>query len=661
MTPEVGYFALLLALFISGSQSAMPFVAARRHDPGVAAFVDQAALGQFTFIAIAFGSLTYAFVTSDFSVEVVAANSHTTKPLLYKISGVWGNHEGSMLLWVLILSLFGAAVAIFGRNLPDQLRINVLGVHGMVGFGFLAFIVFTSNPFARLAQAPDDGNGLNPILQDPGLAIHPPFLYLGYVGFSMAFSFAVGALIEGKVDACWARWVRPWVLAAWCFLTIGITLGSAWAYYTLGWGGWWFWDPVENASFMPWISGTALLHSALVVERRNALVSWTVLLAILTFSLSLIGTFLVRSGVLTSVHSFALDPARGIFILGLILIATGGALTLYAFRVAHLKYGTPFAPISRESGLTANNVLLSAAAATVFLGTFYPLIIDMIGHDKISVGPPYYNRTFVPIMVPLLLIMVVGPMLKWKRDNIGAAVGRLKYGVVASLLIAILVLIVTLGRDVVAAAFMAVAVWLVVGSFAALAYRTRLGGVPLATTWRLARTTPRAFYGLVIAHAGMGITVAGITGMTSWATERIAMMQPGQSLELSGYRLRLVSVGDVPGPNYEAERGTFEVTRNGRSVGELISERRFYPVRQQQTTAAGIRTNLISNLYVAIGEPDSNGAWAVRFYYHPFMPWVWIGALTMALGGFVSLFDRRLRVGVPQRVPRHVLAAPAGS
>jgi cytochrome c-type biogenesis protein CcmF len=576
--------------------------------------------------------------------------------MLYKVSGVWGNHEGSMLLWVLVLSLFGAAVAVFGGNLPDRLRANVLGVHGMVGLGFLAFIVLTSNPFARLAEAPNDGNGLNPILQDPGLAVHPPFLYLGYVGFSMAFSFAVAALIEGRVDACWARWVRPWVLAAWCFLTIGITLGSAWAYYTLGWGGWWFWDPVENASFMPWIAGTALLHSALVVERRNALVSWTILLAILTFSLSLIGTFLVRSGVLTSVHAFATDPARGVFILGLILLASGGALTLYALRAQHLRYGAPFAPISRESGLTVNNVLLSAAVATVFLGTFYPLIVDMIGNDKISVGPPYYNRTFVPIMVPLLLAMAVGPMLKWKRDDLRSALGRLRYPALVSVLVAILVLIITFGRNAIAATFMAVAAWLVVGSLAAWAYRTRLGAAPLATTLRLARTAPRAFYGLVIAHAGMGITVAGITGMTSWATEKIEMLRPGQSLQLSGYDLRFRSIGNVPGPNYEAERGTFDITSNGRFVIRLFSERRFYPVRQQQTTAAGIRTNLMSNLYVALGDPDGNGGWAVRFYYHPFMPWVWIGTLTMAFGGFVSLADRRLRVGVPQRIPRHAAA-----
>jgi cytochrome c-type biogenesis protein CcmF len=564
-----------------------------------------------------------------------------------------------MVLWVLVLSLFGAAVAVFGGNLPDTLRANALAVHGMIGLGFLAFIIFTSDPFARLDPAPAEGNGLNPILQDPGLAIHPPFLYLGYVGFSVAFSFAVAALIEGRVDACWARWVRPWVLAAWCFLTIGITLGSAWAYYTLGWGGWWFWDPVENASFMPWLAGTALLHSALVVERRNALVSWTILLAIITFSLSLIGTFLVRSGVLTSVHTFAQDPARGVFILALILFSTGGALALYAFRVPHLKYGTPFAPISRESGLILNNVLLSAAVGTVFLGTFYPLVVDMIGEDKISVGPPYYNRTFVPIMVPLLIAMTIGPILKWKRDDVRGAVGRLKYPAVASLFAAILVLLLTFGRSIFTAAFMAIAAWLVIGSLTALAYRTRLGSAPLATSLRLARTMPRAFYGLVLAHAGMGITVAGITGMTTWATEKLDLMRPGQSLQLSGYDLRFRSVGKVPGPNYDAERGTFDVTRNGRLVTQLFSERRFYPVRQQQTTVAGIRTNLMSNLYVALGEPDADGAWAVRFYYHPFMPWVWIGALTMAFGGFVSLSDRRLRVGAPQRVLRHAAAVPA--
>lgn len=649
MAAEAGSFALILALFIALAQASVPFIAGARREPRITTFVRQAALGQFLFIAIAFGCLTYTFVGSDFSVQVVAANSHTLKPLLYKVSGVWGNHEGSMLLWVLILSLFGAAVAVFGTKLPHRVLANVLGVHALIGLGFLIFIVATSNPFARLAAPPSDGNGLNPILQDPGLAIHPPFLYLGYVGFSMAFSFSIAALIDGKVDASWARWVRPWVLAAWCFLTIGITLGSAWAYYTLGWGGWWFWDPVENASFMPWLAGTALLHSALVVERRNALLGWTILLGIVTFSLSLVGTFLVRSGVLTSVHSFAQDPARGAFILALLLIFTGGALTLFAVRAPHLNQGAPFAPISRESGLTLNNVVLTTAVATVFLGTFYPLIIDMIGKDKISVGPPYYSMTFIPIMVPLLVIMAIGPVLKWKRDELGPALGRLRVPALGSLAVAIAVLAITLGQRFLVAFFMALAAWLILASLFLMIHRTRIGSARLDTSLRLARTTPLAFYGMVLAHAGMGITVAGITGMTAWATEKIELLRPGQSLQLSGYDVRLRSVGDVQGPNYEAERGIFDISRNGKAITQIHSERRFYPVRQQQTTAAGIRTNLIWNLYVTLGDPDGKGAWAVRFYYHPFMPLVWIGALTMAFGGFVSLADRRFRVGAPQR------------
>jgi cytochrome c-type biogenesis protein CcmF len=659
MSAQIGYFALVLALVIALMQALAPYAARRRRDPAIAAFVDQAALGQLLFIALAFASLTYAFVTSDFSLQVVAENSHTTKPLLYKISGVWGNHEGSMVLWILILAIFGATVALSGGNIPDTLRARTLSVHAMISFGFLAFILWTSNPFAILPEPPADGNGLNPILQDPGLAIHPPFLYLGYVGFSMAFSFSVAALIEGKVDACWARWVRPWVLAAWCFLTIGITLGSAWAYYTLGWGGWWFWDPVENASLMPWLSGTALLHSALVVERRNALVSWTILLGILTFSLSLIGTFLVRSGVLTSVHAFALDPARGIFILALIVVATGGALTLYAIRAPALKAAAPFSIVSRESGLTLNNVLLCVLAFTVFLGTFYPLVIDMIGRDKISVGPPYYNRTFVPLVVPLLIAMVIGPALKWKRDHALTALQRLRLAAVAALVVGLLVLTMTFGRNIPAAIFMGIAAWIVVGSLIVLMQRIRLGSAPLATSMRLAGNTPRAFYGLIIAHAGVGIVVAGITGMTAWASEKIEQLRPGQTLHLAGYDVHLRAVGNVLGPNYEAERGVFDIARNGRAIARLSSERRFYPVREQQTTAAGIRTNLLSNLYVVLGDPDGAGGWTVRFYYHPFMPLVWIGALTMALGGLVSLTDRRLRVGAPQRALRTLGLAAA--
>ncbi|WP_315754409.1 heme lyase CcmF/NrfE family subunit [Bradyrhizobium sp. SZCCHNRI2007] len=661
MTAEAGSFALILALVVSLVQSIVPFAALRRQSAMIAGFVRHAALTQFLFVAIAFACLTSLFVHSDFSVQVVAANSHTLKPLLYKVSGVWGNHEGSMLLWVLILSLFGAAVALFGTNLPERLQSNVLGVHGMIGLGFLAFIVSTSNPFARLVDAPLEGNGLNPILQDPGLAFHPPFLYLGYVGFSMAFSFSVAALIEGKVDAGWARWVRPWVLAAWCFLTIGITLGSAWAYYTLGWGGWWFWDPVENASFMPWLAGTALLHSALVVERRSALQSWTILLGIVTFSLSLIGTFLVRSGVLTSVHAFAQDPSRGAFILALILVATGGALTLYAIRAPSLKHGALFAAVSRESGLVLNNVLLTAAVATVFLGTFYPLLVDMLGNDKISVGPPYYNLTFVPIMVPLLLAMVIGPVLKWKRDLLVAALQRLRLAGGLAAFVAVAILVATFGQRFLVAFFFGIAVWLVIGSLMVLAHRVRLGTTtPLATSLNLARTTPLAVYGLVLAHAGMGVTVAGITGMTAWASEKVQMLRPGQSLQLAGYDIKLRSIGKFPGPNYEAERGSFDITRNGKPFTQLSSERRFYPVRQQQTTAAGIRTNLIWNVYVTLGDPDDKGAWAVRCYYHPLVPLVWIGALMMACGGFISLADRRFRVGAPRRAMRAVpTAVPA--
>jgi cytochrome c-type biogenesis protein CcmF len=638
-------------------QSIVPLLGAHRRDAAAMAVGSYAALGQLALIALAFGCLTYTFVTSDFSNSTAAANSHTAKPLLYKVSGVWGNHEGSMLLWVLILALFGAAVAHFGLNIPKTLRARVLAVQGAIGAGFLAFILFTSNPFARLSPAPLEGNGLNPILQDPGLAIHPPCLYLGYVGFSMAFSFSVAALIEGNVDACWARWVRPWVLAAWCFLTIGITLGSAWAYYTLGWGGWWFWDPVENASFMPWLAGTALLHSALVVERRNALMGWTILLGILTFSLSLIGTFLVRSGVLTSVHAFAQDPARGVFILGLIVLVTGGALTLYAIRVPALKGGSPFAPVSREGSLIVNNMFLTAAAATVFLGTFYPLVIDLTGSDKISVGPPYYNLTFVPIMIPLLIVVAIGPFLKWKRDQIMVALRHLKWAGLIALAGVTLVAALSLGRFLAAASAMGLALWLIAGSLGVLAYRCRLGQVSLYKSWELASRTPRSVYGLVTAHMGLGFAIAGITGVTAWSSEAILMMRPGQTAAISGYDVRLLGTRPVEGPNYSADRAEFEVTSKGVPVTHLASERRFYPVREQQTTNAGIRTNLISNIYIALGEPDSKGSWAVRIYYHPLAPWIWLGGFTMALGGFISLADRRLRVGAPQ--PARRLAAAA--
>jgi cytochrome c-type biogenesis protein CcmF len=663
MIPEIGHYALVLAIWLSVAQAVVPLVGFKRNNAVLMGFAREAALAVLAFVALSYAALTYAYVTSDFTVANVVANSHTAKPLVYKISGVWANHEGSMLLWVLILALFGGALAFFGKSLPLTLKANALAVQGMISLGFLTFIEFTSNPFDRLAFAPADGQGINPILQDPGLAIHPPFLYLGYVGFSMAFSFSVAALIEGKVDAAWARWVRPWVLGAWCFLTIGITLGSAWAYYTLGWGGWWFWDPVENASFMPWLAGTALLHSALVVERRTALVGWTILLGIITFSLSLVGTFLVRSGVLTSVHAFATDPARGSFILALLVLATGGALTLYTIRYPTLKQGSQFAIVSREGALTLNNVLLVVACATVFLGTFYPLLIDLLTKDKISVGPPYFNRTFVPIMTPLCVVMAIGPMLKWKRSDIFEALVRLKHYAIAVGVLTAIVLVVSIRfgfLSALGAAFgMGLALWMVAGSLAVIAHRVRLGAVPYETTVRLARTTPLSFYGLAVAHAGMGVVVAGITGMSSWQTETVQMMRPGQGLNHSGYDVRFRTREVVAGPNYETERGTFDVSVNGRPLTTLVSERRYYPVRDQTTTSAGIRTNLISNIYITLGEPDTRGAWPVRFYYHPFAPWLWLGGFTMALGGFLSLADRRLRVGLPQSA-RKPMPAPEG-
>jgi cytochrome c-type biogenesis protein CcmF len=645
---ETGHFALILTFTLALAQALVPMAGAQLGDTRLMRFGSAAATGQMIFLTIAFAALIASYVNSDFSLLNVAENSNSAMPLIYKVTATWGNHEGSMLLWVLILALFGAAVAIFGDNLPAPLKARALAVQGMVGAGFLAFILFTSNPFIRLDPAAPDGQDLNPLLQDVGLAVHPPFLYLGYVGFSMAFSFSVAALIEGKVDASWARWVRPWVLAAWCFLTIGITLGSFWAYYELGWGGWWFWDPVENASFMPWLTGTALLHSALVVERRQTLVNWTILLGILTFSLSLIGTFLVRSGVLTSVHSFALDPARGVFVLGLIALTSGGALALYAYRAPALKAGTPFAPVSRESSLVLNNVLLVSACATVFIGTFYPLVIEATSNDKISVGPPFYNLTFVPMMIPLLVVMAVGPMLKWKRDTIRDGLAKLMRPAIAAGLGVAAILIATFGAHALAAFGFGLAIWVIVGSVAILAHRVRLWQVPFATSVHLARITPRSVYGLILAHAGIGIAVAGITAMSAWQQEELRSLPVGGQLDVGGYHVTLKSVTQAAGPNFQAERGLFEVSSNGQFVSTLFAERRYYPVRRFQTTEAGIYTNLFSNVYLAIGE-KSGSEWTVRAYYHPLAPWIWFGPVVMALGGFVSLSDRRFRVGAPRK------------
>ncbi len=663
MIAEIGHFALVLALMTSLVQSSLPLVGAQRQDHSLMRVASFAAMTSFVLVAIAFAALATSFMMDDFSVRLVADNSQTAKPLIYKFTGVWANHEGSMLLWVFILVIFAGLIAAFGTNIPQALKARVLAVQGMIASAFLAFVIFTSNPFIRLSPAPAEGSGMNPLLQDPGLAIHPPCLYMGYVGFSVAFAFAVAALIEGKVDAAWARWVRPWVLLAWSFLTLGITLGSFWAYYILGWGGWWFWDPVENVSLMPWLLGTALLHSALVVERRHALVGWTVLLSILTFSLSLIGTFVVRSGVLSSVHSFATDPARGLFILLIIFGATGGALLLYALRIPAVRKGVPFALVSREAGLMLNNVFLVVCAATVFFGTFWPLFIDLIGSDKISVGVPYYNLTFVPLFAPILFIMVAGPFLKWKRDDLRPALAQLFWPAWIAVAVALVVAVATLGNHIFTAAGIALSAWIIVGSKWVLIKRAKLFSVPLAQSWQILLSTPRAYYGLVMGHMGIGLVLLSITCISTWQQENILSMKPGSRAIIGPYEITLQSIVQVQGPNYVAEQGSFGIGTGGGIFRVMTAERRFYPLQQQTTNQTAIRTNLISNTYIALGDPDGQGGWTVRLYYHPMAPWLWLGGCLMALAGFVSLTDRRLRVGVAQKklIPTKIAVAGAAS
>ena len=572
------------------------------------ALADHAALAQFLLVAIAFGCLMHAYVVSDFSVLNVATNSHSAKPMLYKVAGTWGNHEGSMLLWVLILVIFGGAVAAFGRNLPPGLRARALGVQAWIAIGFYLFILLTSNPFERLDPPPIDGRGLNPLLQDPGLAFHPPFLYLGYVGFSMAFSFAVAALIEGRVDASWARWVRPWTLAAWTSLTCGIALGSWWAYYELGWGGWWFWDPVENASLLPWLSGTALLHSAIVVEKRDALKGWTVFLAIVTFSLSLLGTFLVRSGVLTSVHAFAVDPERGVFILALLVIVIGGSFALFAWRGPQLPAGGLFRPVSREGGLLLNNLLLSTAAAAVLLGTLYPLLLEATTGEKVSVGAPFFNAVFLPIMAPLVVAMAVGPMLPWKRGDLGAALGRLWLAALAAAGAVLLGWAVYDARSVTGLLGLGLAAWLFVGTLIEFLRRIRPSGASAGGVLRRAAGLPRAAWGMTLAHAGLAVAIAGMTASSIWKEERIQVMQPGDQVTIAGYAVTFARAEEVPGPNYDALRGEFTVARpGGAPFATLAAEKRFYPVENQDTTEAAIRSTVMGDLYAVIGEPQADG------------------------------------------------------
>ena len=636
MTAELGHYALILAFVVAILQSTLPLVGAAKGWRSWMAVGDSAAVTQLVLVGISFACLTWAFVTSDFSVQLVFANSHTDKPMLYKISGVWGNHEGSMLLWVLILALFGASAAMFGGALPPRLRARVLAVQGLVGLAFYAFIIFTSNPFTRIGVPPFNGQDLNPLLQDPGLAFHPPFLYLGYVGLSMSFSFAVAAMIEGRVDAAWGRWVRPWTLAAWVFLTIGIALGSWWAYYELGWGGFWFWDPVENASFMPWLLAAALLHSAIVVEKRESLKSWTILLAIMAFGFSLIGTFIVRSGVITSVHSFASDPERGIFILAILGGFVGGALVLFAARAGVMQAKGVFATVSRESALVINNILLAVAALVVFTGTVWPLVAEALWAKKLSVGAPFFEKAFTPFIVALAILLPLGAILPWKRGRLSRTLRPLAPALVLALAVMGLVWSIGSGRSLLAPIGAGLGVWLVFGALAELWLRA--GHTPA----RLTRL-PRADWGKATAHAGLGVTFIGISLLMAWQVEDIRVAQIGQPFTVAGYEITLDKVDEVKGPNFTSTTATMSVRQDGRLVTVLHPEKRVYPVQAMPTTEAAIDNGLTRDVYLVIGDPQDGGGWAVRTYIKPFANWIWAGCALMALGGLLSLSDRRYR------------------
>jgi len=651
MIPELGHFALALACALAAAQAVIPLWGAQRRDMRMMAAAPALALGQLIALATAAGALVWAAVVSDFSVLNIAENSHSLKPMLYKVTGTWGNHEGSILLWGLILALCGGAVAAFGGNLPSALRARVIGVLGLSSVGFLLFALTTSNPFTRIWPPPAEGHDMNPLLQDPGLAFHPPILYAGYVGFAIPFAFAVAALLEGRVDASWGRWVRPWAVGSWCLLTGGIALGSWWAYYELGWGGYWFWDPVENASLLPWLTGTALLHSAIVVEKREALKTWTILLAIATFSLSLSGTFLVRSGILNSVHSFANDPARGIFILALLALVIGGALLLFALRAPRIGTAGLFAPVSREGALVLNNILLCSMAAVVLTGTTYPLFTDLLLGEKLSVGAPFFNSTVLPLAAPLLIAMAVGPVLSWKRAELRPALIRLWWAAVIALVVAAFV---ALRWKALPGLGLGAAAWIISGSLAEIVERIRLFRMPLAASLSRLAGLPRSVWGGAIAHAGLGVTVAGIAGM-ALATSQIVIVKPGESVHMAGYDWTLTALRDEEGPNYNARVADILVTDHGSPVATLHPARRAFITQPQTTTETSIHTNFFADLYTALGE-ERDGAAVLRLHYNPLAPWIWLGALVMACGGALSLADRRLRVGAPARRP---LAVPA--
>ncbi len=642
MVPEIGHFALILSLCIAVVQGTVPIAGAAIGNAMWMAVAKPAARGQFLFVMIAFGCLAYAFASNDFSVLYVAANSNSQLPLSYRLAAVWGAHEGSLLLWTLILTLWMVAVTLFSEHLPQAMQARILGVMGLVSFGFLLFVLTVSNPFERLIPAAADGRDLNPLLQDPGMVLHPPMLYMGYVGFSVAFSFAIAALLGGNLDAAWARWSRPWTTVAWSFLTLGIALGSGWAYYELGWGGWWFWDPVENASFMPWLAGTALIHSLAVTDKRGGFKVWTVLLAILAFSLSLLGTFLVRSGVLTSVHAFATDPKRGLFILTFLAVVVGGSLVLYAWRAPRVGLGGGFTLVSRESVLLANNVLLVVATGSVMLGTLYPLFLDALGLGKISVGPPYFDTVFVPLVTPALFLMGIGPIAQWKNAELPALATRFRWAFGVSLATAVLLPFV-LGK------------WTPLISLGLL-----LAGWILATTVvnvreRLAHAVgnhmlsrliclPRAYWGMLLAHCGIAVFIVGVTLVKGYEIEKDLRMSVGETASIGGYTFRFEGVEELKGPNYVAARGTFRVTKDGRDITEMRPEKRIYTIQNQPMTEAAIDSGLLRDLYVSLGEPLDGDAWSVRLYYKPFVNWIWGGCLIMALGGAWAVSDRRYRL-----------------
>ncbi|WP_306043808.1 heme lyase CcmF/NrfE family subunit [Mameliella sp. MMSF_3455] len=657
MIPEIGHFSLALALALAVVQGVLPMLGASRGNLVWMQSAQSSAMGQVVFVGLAFAALMRSFVVSDFTVLNVVENSHSLKPILFKIAGTWGSHEGSLLLWVLILAVFGASVALFGSNIPAETKARVLSIQAWISVGFLSFLLFTSNPFERVFPPPANGNDLNPLLQDIGLAMHPPLLYFGYVGFSIVFSFAVAALLEGRVDAAWARWVRPWTLAAWISLTAGIALGSWWAYYELGWGGWWFWDPVENVSFMPWLMGTALLHSAIVTEKRDAFKSWTILLAILTFSLSLLGTFIVRSGLLTSVHAFAVDPERGLYILGLLGLSIGGSLALYAWRAPEMEGGGLFRPVSREAGLLLNNLILAAATGTVLFGTLYPLLLEALTGDKISVGPPFFNAAFVPMMLVLVLFMGVGPFLSWKRADIAGVLQRVRFVALLCVAAALVLWYVQTGAPVLAYVAVAAALWLLLATLREWALRIKLFVAPLTESARRARAVPRAAHGMTLAHAGLAVIILGMVGSSAWKSEEIAFVRPGDRVEIAGFEVLFEGVEQRRGPNYFADQGRLKVWRNGSYVTTLLPERRSYPVARSTTTESAIRSTLAGDLYASITEPASDaaaegGAWTLRILYEPLVNFLWIGAGMLVLGGALSLSDRRLRVGAPRRARR---------